>query len=308
MRDISDGICAYVVGGLGNQLFILAAAWAQAARLDCPLYIDTSWYSLAGSEYASELDDLSHPGLEISQVSPWRLVSLLGQRPGLRYVYADSAHLRRRTRLMGARRLPIYVESGFAYDPAVNTVPLGTTMVGYYQSARYFAGIADRVAGMLTSVGMTQHESACLDRAARQPRAAIHVRRGDYTDSKNAFIGLAEGGYYRRAVALYERLHPGTRFHMYSDSYDVAAAQLDRVEGVELAPDDHGLRSVATLLAMSSAQGLIIANSSFSWWAAWLIARRDPRATVIAPRPWFADGDSAADLLLPDWITLDRRS
>ena len=58
---------------------------------------------------------------------------------------------------------------------------------------------------------------------------------------------------------------------------------------------------------MSLSQGLIMSNSSFSWWAGWLMRQRDQSARVIAPRPWFATGESAADLLYEDWITIGAR-
>ena len=64
---------------------------------------------------------------------------------------------------------------------------------------------------------------------------------------------------------------------------------------------------VVDLAKMAAHQRIIIANSSFSWWAAWMMARRTG-GYIIAPRPWFANDTAASDLLLPTWITLDARS
>ena len=298
MVDLSDGICAYIVGGLGNQLFVLAAAWAQAERLGCPLYVDTSYYSLPGANWMAQLADVDHPGVDVTDISPWRGTSLVDQAPGL-FGAVDT----------GARALYLFREAGFGYDSRIGSIIPGTTIAGYFQSAKYFESIGSKVRRMLDSAQLLPHERSYLETVSDEPRTSLHVRRGDYLSPQTSQVhGLAEPGYFARAMQLYSRLHPQSRYRMYTDSPEVASSELGPLGPVELAPPDGQLRSIAGMLAMAAGDGIIISNSTYSWWAGWLISERDPSATVIAPRPWFRGGESASDLLLANWPTLDARN
>jgi hypothetical protein len=298
MADLSDGICAYIVGGLGNQLFVLAAAWAQAKRLGCPLYVDTSYYALPGANWSAQLADLAHPGIDITETSPWRGTALVDQPKGL-FGSVDT----------GTQTLYLFTEAGFGYDERINSIVPGTTIAGYFQSAKYFDAIADELSQMLSSADLTAHERSYLEAVMGARRVSLHVRRGDYLSPQTTQVhGLAEPGYFMRAMKLYDRLHPESRYRMYTDSPEVAVSELGPLGTVELAPPDTELRSIAGMLAMAAGDGIIISNSTFSWWAGWLISQRDPHATVIAPRPWFRAGESASDLLLAHWPTLDARN
>jgi hypothetical protein len=207
------------------------------------------------------------------------------------------------------RRLHIFAEQGYDYDPQVELVTPGTTIAGYYQSPRYFERIAMPLYEWLTGAQLDAVEQGYVHQAGSDPRVGVHMRRGDYLSPEILpHLGLSEAGYFRRAVALYDRLHEGSQYLVYSDSPEMAQAELGTVAGLALAPDNSGLRSIAVLLAMATASGFIISNSTFGWWAAWLTHMSKPDVTVIAPRPWNRRGDSASDLLLPHWITLDGRS
>lgn len=301
--DISGGICAYMSGGLGNQLFVLAAAWAQAERLGCQLYVDASWYRQPGSVREYELGDIDHLAYDITEVSPWAGINLLtpvdGEIPsGLHTVTG------------GALTLTLFKDLRSTwYDPRVETVPPGTTLVGYYQSPMYFTRVARQIREMLGSVELRPDETEYISEVSRDQRTTIQLRRGDYASIPRLreSFGITGPGYVARATALYERLHPGSRYRIVTDSPEAVAEEMEMVPGSKLAGDS-GLRSIAAILAMAQSDGMIISNSTFAWWAAWLITARDPAATVIAPRPWFRNGDeSAADLLLPTWLTVDAR-
>lgn len=299
--DISDGICAYLQGGLGNQLFILAAAWEQSQRLGCPLYVDTSRF-LARDPLERRGDTARHfdmvglelPGLVIGEESPWLANS--PRRPGP-------------ARRPGSRsaRLAVYRQPGFGFDPSINSIRPGTTLLGYFQSYRYFDGVADRVRELLTSMPLSAHENDFIRDAASTARITVHLRRGDYLASAtNEYHGVATANYVNRALDLLADLSEGTEAMVYSDSPSLAREELTR-ETLRFVDDPDSLGTIATLRAMAEGTAFVMSNSSFSWWAAWLMSGRSSDRKVIAPRPWQASGESASDLLLPDWITLDAR-
>lgn len=306
MFDISDGICAYLVGGFGNQLFIMAAAWAQATRLGCRLYIDTSAYSVNVPDWGAryelmELGEISHVATDITASSPWAgapLYSLYDQR--------ISQPDRPDTLLaeVGGMKLSIFAQRGFTYDPRLDEVLPGTTIVGLYQSPLCFTTIGGCVQELLESVTLLPHEAQYLKAVAADPRVTVHVRRGDYlTPRWQGVMGTVGGGYLDRAVALYQRIHPGQGFRFYSDSPELVARECASISAGKMAPPEGDLRSVGVMLAMARSSGVIMSNSTLGWWAAWLVSARDPDAIVIAPRPW-TKTSTTDDRLLAQWLTL----
>lgn len=301
-RDISDGICAYLQGGFGNQLFILAAAWEQAERLDCPLYIDTSRYLAPDPlERAKEtprdyeLAGLDGAGIILGADSPWYRNS--PRRP---------TAIRRVGR--GSRRLAVWRQPTLTYHDRVRSVRPGTTLLGYFQSPRYFESIAPRLASALRGAAISEAEQKQITGYHRTPAITAHVRRGDYLTPEAArHHGIASARYFARAIRLLRsQVAPVSTVRVFSDSPALAAEELSEIADLEFVPDTESLSSVATIRAMSDGVGFAMSNSSFSWWAAWLMSQ-DGDHPVVAPRPWQADGQSGHDQLLPGWLTLDAR-
>lgn len=295
--DIRDGVCAYLQGGFGNQLFILAAAWQQAIRLNVPLYIDASRFTgrdrlEVGYETPRDfaLGDLALPGTVIVEESPWLRNS--PRRPrGLR-------------RTVASRRLKVFRETTPGDIDALDKIVPGTTLFGYFQSPRYFTQIDERVAAMLFS---RPSDSASRNHATSE-HTTVHLRRGDYMDPAVArHHGLATADYVRRALALLRTMQPSWPALVYSDSPEVARRELADLDDVTFVDESAGpLSDLETLVEMSRGNAFVMSNSSFSWWAAWLMSQRSD-GLVIAPRPWSANGDSGHQLLLPNWVTLDAR-
>lgn len=118
---------------------------------------------------------------------------------------------------------------------------------------------------------------------------AIHVRRGDYVNNE-FYVDLFEEGYYERAIKEF----PGEKFRVFSDD-------IEWCKGHELFKNclfSEGNSEVDDLNLMASHKGIIMANSSFSWWAAFLSS-----AKVIAPAKWHPDGVERT-VLLDSWIKI----
>ena len=138
-------------------------------------------------------------------------------------------------------------------------------------------------------------------------RVAIHVRRGDYLQT-NFYVNLWETDYYQRALQYF----PNSKFLIFcSDRQDSVQDEQDRewcywfFRG--LLPNGnfeiHKPLADETddLNAMASCKGIIMANSSFSWWAAFL--NPNPNKKVICPKMWFKDGIQRCELL-DEWIKI----
>jgi hypothetical protein len=288
MSTYDDAIVAHLSGGLGNQLFIFAAAYAQAQRLGCRLVIDASRYAYTSEPRRYELNFLEDLADETIRV-PTGLHVPTGLRVPTR--------LRTRLRRKAPHTPQVFEEtSAVAYDPAIEKVTPGTTLVGYFQSSLYF----DRVADLLFK--------RLYAEVSKLAPITLHLRRGDYLNARIAkFHGLTSVEYAKRAIALLNALGVAGPVAVFSDQPDRVSHELDGFPANITFPDQTGMSSLASLQQLAAGEHMIMSNSSFSWWAAWMTDRR-AGGYIIAPRPWLTNDTAAADLLLPNWITLDARS
>lgn len=163
-------------------------------------------------------------------------------------------------------------EDGFAYQE----INQSGMMVGYWQSEKYFADIE---ADIRTEFALPKTQ---LD------YVAIHVRRGDYLQLPHVF--------HTQSVEYYEEAKehfPGADFLAFSDDPSWVKENLPWADVVE------GNPPIVDMALMASCDGMIMANSSFSWWAAWL-----GNKTVVAPTKWFTCGHDTRDLIPDRWIKI----
>jgi len=298
-------IVACAVGGLGNQMFQYAAALALARRLDAPLRIDASGYRLYRMR-SFQLDKLTIPAeyLPSEHAKP-----LLPARPSATLDLAERM-LRRLGRTVSFSRKGIYREPHFHVDQRFFSLKPPVALHGYFQSERYFASVADELRGHFRPAMQFAPEAAGVaDMIARAPcPISVHVRRGDYLTAPDAARthGTLDAAYYRRAIdILAARQDRNFTVFLFSDAPDEAAGLLDFlpagklvvVRGDPAQPWDG-------MALMARCRYHVVANSSFSWWGAWLDPK--PDKVVIAPRAWFSPDElrtkNTCDLCPEQWI------
>ena len=289
-----------LVGGLGNQMFQYAAGVGLAQQRDGRVVLDLS----AFSNYAPwpyQLDKLRVPQ-DIGEKAPpaWP--------PGR----ALAARLGRRLSVGVPRRMNgVYVEPHFHFDQSF--FELGGDHIrleGYFQSPLYFAGCEQLLRERFQPVaGFGATAQAWADRIdATRGSVSLHVRRGDYVNNPNvaAVHASVDQGYYSRAIATLRRMcGEELEFFLFSDDAAFVAqafAALPRAHVVRSDP----ARSWEDMFLMARCDHHIIANSSYSWWGAWLNA--SPEKVVLAPGQWFTRQRLATtnimDLFPAGWIIL----
>lgn len=285
-------------GGLGNQLFQYAAARQLAHMRGADLVLDIAPFTTppghhrgGGLRRQFELAALRNKAT-ISSARSWpfatrlrlKVAGLLPPAPAI--------------------RLGVYYEPHFHFDPSFFSLPSEIYLIGFFQSARYFARIAEQIREELQPRDQrlcreAQSEIAQLRRAGR-PLVSVHLRRTDYV-AKQAQGGLFHSlasDYYARAMTQFG---PGADYLLFSDDLDWCRANM---RGDNIFYCSTG-RALNDLLRMMQCDHHIIANSTFSWWAAWLDRKVD--TIVIAPQHWFGPGAehyNTVDLLPPTWIAL----
>jgi len=170
---------------------------------------------------------------------------------------------------------PIF-EKGFKFQE----ISQSGTMVGYWQSEKYFEHIADKV----------RQEFKLPKHSIDPDMVAVSVRRGDYLALGDVFHNLDEE-YYGDAREVF----PDATFVVFSDDPEWCEQNLEWADIVV-----KGNSAIVDLALLASFNNHIIANSSFAWWGAWL-AEGD---TVVAPRDWFTNGLDTTDLIPDRWIRI----
>jgi Glycosyl transferase family 11 len=172
--------------------------------------------------------------------------------------------------------LPIYREENFTYRPV--SLKSSHIIEGYFQSEMYFRSYREEILSQFRLRGEYRSEVERLFGLYGYPDCSMHVRRGDYI-GHDLFVDLSRGSYYERALA---QLSPGTKILCFSDDPAWCRTRfLDRrIVFAERSKD------VIDLFLFSRCRVNIIANSSYSWWGAWLNCH--PDSVVFAPRLWFA--------------------
>lgn len=282
-----------LLGGLGNQLFQYAFGQRLANQWRVPLALDgfllSSRWLATVRHYTPRPYELGIFGLEPPTVSPLNL--LRATVP----LFSDTHLLREKAGL--DKTLP-------DQRPPARRV----FCLGYWQSELYFKTAESVVREQLQ---FRRLPSAYSQRVATQIAAApnsvfVHVRRGDYVYNANAsrYHGFCGEAYYRRAIVHVRERVVDARFFVFSDDLPWVKRQLGDVLGPATYVDGNtGPDSWQDMYLMQHCRHAIVANSSFSWWGAWL--NPEPNRLVVAPQNWFAvDKPGYPAIVPPRWITL----
>lgn len=313
-------ITALIRGGLGNQMFQYAMGRALALRRGVPLRLDTRgcrWYgrrlglqrfrlALVEASLARIPDAVYHRHLCRLDYYE-RLRPYLWLHPCVWFHWLSSRTLRA-VNVYGPGPL-LHREHTFSFDPLMLDAPDGSFVAGFWQCERYFADAANTIRRDFVLRDPPSPENhRWLDRIrAADCAVSVHVRQGaDYRASD--VLGVCSPAYYREAARLVEQ-RTGRKpvFFVFSDEPARVREQLrlDREVHVIDHNDTEG-QAHDDMRLMAACDHHVIANSTFSWWGAWL--NPSPDKVVVAPEPWMRDPEiDTRDILPPGWLTVPSR-
>jgi hypothetical protein len=272
-------------GGLGNQLFQYAAARSLAIDRDAELLLDISFF-----------DRRRHREFELSQFSV--AARCVGSVSRFRWVRSLQKFLQHAVGTSPAR----YVEMEYRYSPSLTSLALPAVLVGYFQSYKYFEKHADVLAAELVPPEPRDSESRDLLKILQaEDSVSVHVRRGDYITNAKAKAIFCEcsAEYYRAALKKLPRNAPVVVF---SDDIEWAKNNLRLGENACFAGERGSRSGLADFSLMTRACHHVIANSTFSWWGAWLSGGK---GLTVSPEKWFTSSDSRSiDLIPPHWLKI----
>jgi hypothetical protein len=202
--------------------------------------------------------------------------------------------------------IPVVRERSFSFDSSVLKAPSCCYLQGYWQTPRYFATIESFIRqDIVVEEPLTGPNLETAENIRHTEAVSLHVRRGDYVDNleTHQYHGVCGPEYYENAQrVLLEHLGKIELF-VFSDDPDWVERNLRFLAPATLVRHNPPERDYEDLRLLSLCRHHIIANSTFSWWGAWLSSHAEKR--VIAPKRWFSSAKhSTADLIPPDWTQL----
>lgn len=291
-------IIVNLIGGLGNQMFQYATGRALSLRLSQSLRLDISGFDGYGLHQGFELSRVFACNPEIATDEDIR--DLLGWR---------ASRIARKLLLLPAFRWlqgdRLVVEPHFHYWPEITGLSRNFYLAGYWQSEKYFCDATESIRADFTFRPPLSKQNAELARRIGQTTAvSLHVRRGDYVSNAkaNAAHGLCSLDYYRAAILQLAAHVERPEFFVFSDDIAWVKANLKIDFPCQYVDHNQGAESYNDMRLMSLCEHHIIANSSFSWWGAWLNPNMDK--IVVAPRKWFATDKNVEDLYPAGWVLI----
>jgi hypothetical protein len=196
-----------------------------------------------------------------------------------------------------------YYEPHFDFDRKFFELTNDIMLEGYWQSEKYFSDIRGLIQKEFSVKAPLSGENLDLARKIQKfDSVSIHIRRGDYVANPktNQFHGICSLDYYQDAAKILVETLTDPHFFVFSDDHEWPAANLALGGPTKFVINNSDAKAFEDLRLMSMCEHHILANSSFSWWGAWLNERTDK--IVIAPKQWFSSPSmNTNDLLLKNW-------
>jgi hypothetical protein len=288
-------IIVQLTGGLGNQLFQYAMGSMLASNNQCELKLDLStfetyeWheYSLAPFAIAAKI-----AGSRECAISKGENLSLLN----------------RILKKLSNNQTNNIVEQSLLYDSRYVNFKGSAYVTGYWQSEKYFKGIENKIREDLKiRIEPSASNKVLLDKIRSGNAVSLHIRRGNFVsiDFVNKVHGTCSIDYYQNAVNLISKKISNPVFYIFSDDIPWAKQSLSLNFETVIVDINDAKTDYEDLRLMSTCKHHILANSTFSWWGAWLNPSKEK--VVIAPKIWFADeklNGETADLIPDEWMRI----
>lgn len=273
-------IIVKLIGGLGNQMFQYAVGRHLAIKNDCLLKLDISGFE----KYTLRTYDLHHFNIKENIATADDLSGALLPSDW----FYQKMHKRMGILFGGVQKIKYVKESIRDFIPEILTLGNNVYLDGYWQSEKYFKDIEHIIRDEFIvktppdpinkqkSKEIQDSESVC-----------IHIRRGDYVTNPvtNQTHGVCTVDYYLEAIEKMLKTIDNPHFYVFSDDIEWAKANISVNRPIDFLSHNNASKNYEDLRLMSDCKHHIIANSSFSWWGAWLGKKEGQ--IVISPGRWF---------------------
>ena len=284
-------IITQILGGLGNQMFQYAAGRCLAHLNNTQLKLDITGFT----DYKLRNFDLQALHVNFQSASGEEIRNLL---PSHNFEKAWQY-------LSSKKNRTYYREKHFHFDDSMLKFGKNVYLKGYFQSEKYFLPIKEIIQKEFIlkdeAIVKVKHY---FDALGSENRVAVHIRRGDMTSNPLAteHHGVIPVSYYQKGIEIIKAKISNPQFYFFSDDINWVKENFNNIAATFVS-EEISKTHFEDLYLMSQCDHNIIANSSFSWWGAWL--NNNPEKIVIAPKKWFNEGPKDTQDLLPEeWIKI----
>jgi len=283
-------------GGLGNQMFQYAVGRRLSLQWKCPLYFDLEFFRKPfESGITPRKMELDIFNISIEEVSPEMRKKF--ETPDRLNAVKKKLHLPHYKR---------FAEPALNFQSELLRIKPPIYLQGFFQSEKYFEQIRTELQSDFSFDKLIDERNLSLAREMGSgDTVSVHVRRGDFLNAKNQGLhGVCSLDYYREAIGRFQAKRNNPVFYFFTDDAAWVNENVVPFAGrSQVIVHNTGNDSWKDIYLMSRCKDHIIANSSFSWWGAWLNAERD--GEVVAPAHWFVSDQgywNYHDLVPERWI------
>jgi len=277
-------------GGTGNQMFQYALGRHLAFKNNDTLKLDVTNLSIA-----SEVGNIYRPfALEAFNVK--KEIATSEETQNIKYPYGILS------KIWIWFSFKILKKFNVLFNPSILNLKGDIYLDGYWQSPKYFEKIREVLLEEFTLNSALSFDASNLEKTISETIAvSLHVRRGDYVKNPQVLkeFGICSIDYYKRAIKHIEDSVDSPTYFVFSDDLAWVKKNLPVGEKVVYIQGEN-ITDTEELTLMSKCKHNIIANSTFSWWGAWL--NQNSNKIVVAPTPWFETQPYDKDLILKSWI------
>lgn len=293
-------------GGLGNQMFQYAAGRATSLRIRTKMALDVRLFQNTVWKQAHEKEVITSLFPNIKALNLVTLDEII-----LRKIEADSKRIRwKKYNILRAKlglRPTFKKVSEEALLTYQNDFPLQNAQILHlasdWQNEKYFMQYGKKIRSDFSfpSINENSINTVVLQRIITSSSVSIHVRRGDYLSSTNPHLP-APSQYYQASIELINSLVSNPSYYVFSDDIEWCKKNLN-IKNAYYINHNTGDMSYIDMQLMSYCKHNIIANSSFSWWGAWL--NSNPDKIVISPKMWLERlGIESRQIVPSSWLCI----
>ncbi|MCX6300304.1 MAG: alpha-1,2-fucosyltransferase [Bacteroidetes bacterium] len=279
--------------GLGNQLFQIAFGYSLSIKFSKEFYLTGDVHSIFSNNGDNSFISRSFRILNLNEIDKFKRNDCFFNFKKLKF-----------------NKYQTFQELNFKYSkPNINLLH-PTLFKGFWQSEKYFIEFNNQIRLLFSGTPILDFISTSyLNQIILCNSVAIHVRRGDYISVPENFEkhGFCDVDYYKRAINYLLSKEQDLSFFIFTD--DIEWVRINMlplfVNIIIVSTNNVGVDSWRDLYLMTQCKHQIIANSTFSWWGAWLNSNQHKQ--IIAPKNWFSNkelNDSTGDLIPETWIRL----
>ena len=293
-------IVVKLMGGLGNQMFQYAAARALSLKTNTKLYIDESFY-IENSKVKNVTQ--RKPELHIFKIK-FNKINIVS-RTYIKLCFILTKLIEKKFSIK-LNLFSNFIEEKFNFNNEYDSLKSNTVLIGYFQTEKYFIDIRSILLNDLSfNIQLTGTNISILHEIKQTNSVSVHIRRGDYISSSSNLEhhGICTLDFYMESINYMTKRLNCCIFFVFSDDIIWAKQHFNNFNQVFVFIDHNiGDMSFIDMMLMSNCKNNIIANSSFSWWGAWL--NQNDQKIVIAPKKWFNSDIDTSDLIPSSWIRI----